>query len=215
MLTAAIVYVQGSGGNLLARALSLDPKTVAYLPENLAIQQSTYSLDSAERLAWYNNWNAQNWTHTEKEIDIWYHTGLTDFVNYETSELKLIDRFHPLMFENETKQATLWDSVNRWQHVIFIKYQDASLDKIIQLAKLKRTDLTHRYQIPKEIESFQRLTASIPKHLDIWWEDLLHLDSFISSVKNIAFQINIEFNVDLATTLWQDWHKNTTLLTNE
>ena len=110
MLKAAIVYLQGSGGNLLVRTLSLSEQTVAYLPMQYAEQQPTAEVSVHDRFKYYNNWDATNWTATETDIRIWYHTGMQDFVNYETTEKWLIDSFHPAMFKSEIDKKVLFET---------------------------------------------------------------------------------------------------------
>ena len=106
MLKAAIVYLQGSGGNLLSRSLSLSEKTVAYLPVEYSQQQPYLELSATDRFAFYNNWDYTNWIRSES-LSIWYKHGKQDFVNYENSDLWLIDQFHPAMFDAETTKKIL------------------------------------------------------------------------------------------------------------
>ena len=95
MLKATVVYVQGSGGNLLSRSLSLSEQTIAYLPKSFAHAQPITHISALDRFKLYNNWSSKNWTLSETEIGLWYHAGLQDFYNYEDSDLWLIDQFHP------------------------------------------------------------------------------------------------------------------------
>jgi len=213
MLTAAIVYVPGSGGNLLARTLSLASGTVAYLPDTLAADQTTLDLVPEQRFKLYNNWNHSNWANTETSIRLWYHCGLNDFVNYELSSLKLVDQFHPAMFAYETQRQILWNSVAAWENLVFIKYRPESLSQIINLAQVKRKDLTHAHQInTTELNCFVQLQEQHPEHLAIWWEDMLQLDSYIKSIKLLAEQLGIRVDLELATQLWQSWNYNTNLI---
>ena len=50
MLKAAVVYMPGSGGNLITRSLALADHTVAYVPESLAKQQPTLTLQHMKNL---------------------------------------------------------------------------------------------------------------------------------------------------------------------
>jgi len=209
MLAAAIIYLQGSGGNLLARSLSLDPATVAYLPPELASVQHDYSLDVDQRLALYNNWNYQNWIQSEKELKIWYHAGQNDFVNYENTPLKLIDQFHPVMFETECQRGLLWTSPGVWANTIFITYTDSSLDKITYLAKVKRRDLAHEHQIPAELAAMTRLRHMLPNGVGIAWEEMLELDSYIAAIQRIGKQISVAVHPDSVSKLWHSWNYNT------
>jgi hypothetical protein len=214
MLKAAIVYVQGSAGNLLSRTLSLSEQTVAIVPKSLAVEQPTLALTAAERFALYNNWNSDNWTKTEKDIGIWYRTGDQDFVNYELSPLGLIDQFHPEQFETENRQQVLWNNINSWQHLIFIKYQANSLDTIIKLAELKRKDLSHCKQIVNsELDAFDRLTSAYTG-ITVNWEDMQQLGSYLECIANVSQQLNIAVDPCWATTLWTSWRQATDTLLN-
>ena len=120
MLKAAVVYLQGSGGNLLARTLSLSEQTVAYLPMQYAEQQPTMEVSVDDRFKYYSNWKANNWTATETDIGIWYHAGIQNFVNYETTEKWLIDCFHPARFQSELDKKVLFENEKSWEHLIFV-----------------------------------------------------------------------------------------------
>jgi hypothetical protein len=216
MLKAVIVYVPGSGGNLLSRSLCLSEQTVAILPDSLAESQPTYRLSSAQRLQLYNNWNVLDWTHTETVLNIWYRTGKNDFVNYEQSDLDLIDQFHPCAFENETRKQVLWESVDVWPHVIFIRYHAKSLDQIVQFAKIKRPDLKHHDQIySRELAGYQRLLTAIPNRLEIWWEDMLQLDTYLAALTQLTRQLRIQINQEQVSHLWKSWDLNSRLIQHE
>jgi|688.fasta_scaffold523871_2 hypothetical protein len=215
MLKAVIVYVPGSGGNLLARSLSLAEHTIPCVPESLAQQQPNLKLTAAEKLKFYNNWNSNNWTATEKEIGIWYHQGKQDFVKYEQSDLLLIDHFHPVDFTNENNKKILWDTVNTWKHIIMITWQPNSVDLIHQLACLKRKDLNHSAQLPKEIAAYNCMLAA---HLGptIAWENMQDEQSYINEIDRLAQALQLQLDLDLVRQLWQSWrHATDTLLNNE
>jgi hypothetical protein len=147
MLKAAIIYLQGSGGNLLSRVLTLSPQTIAYLPRELSQQQHCFKIEELDRYLLYNNWDSNDWIQTENNIRLWYHCGINDFANYESSDMFLIDQFHPCMFDYENKRSMLWTKESQWQNLIFIRYCPESLDKIASLASKKRPDLNHLEQI--------------------------------------------------------------------
>jgi hypothetical protein len=212
MLKAAIIYLQGTGGNLVARSLSLTSGTVAYLPQSLALQQSNLDLPLDQRFKIYNNWDSTNWIKSELDIGMWYHHGYGDFVELENTNLQLIDQFHPCMFENENNKKILWSNIEAWKHIIFIKYRIESLNQITRLAKIKRTDLNHIDQISKEIVVMKRLLLTIPNHLEIWWEDMLQLESYITAIKRITDTLNLSPNVELISALWKNWNLNTQLI---
>jgi hypothetical protein len=213
MLKAAIIYLQGSGGNLLSRVLTLSPQTIAYLPKEFSQRQHYFKIGAFDRYQLYNNWNSKNWTQTENDIRLWYHCGSNDFVNYESSAMFLIDQFHPCMFDYENKRSLLWTKESRWQHLIFIRYRPESFGKIVSLASKKRPDLDHAKQIySKELDCMETLIETHQNRLEIWWEDMLKLNSFLDSTKIIADKLQISLDWDLASNLWNKWHQQTALL---
>ena len=215
MLKAAIVYLQGSGGNLLARSLSLSEKTVAYLPVEYRQQQPYLELSAQQRFLLYNNWNSADWPGTEKALRIWYHHGLQDFVNYENSNLWLIDQFHPAMFNAETIKKILWDNIHVWEHLIFIKYLDNSVELIKKLAKLKRPDMSHVLQIERtELNTFTKMQSTYEINI-INWEHMLEKDSYIDAIEHLSQKLDLSLNLTLVIKLWQSWKTATDKLLNE
>jgi len=216
MLKAAIVYLQGSSGNLLGRTLSLSEQTVAYLPMQYAEQQPTMEVSVNDRFKYYNNWNATNWTATETDLRIWYRTGMQDFVNYETTKKWLIDCSHPANFKSELDKKVLFETEKSWEHLIFIRYADASLEIIKKLAKLKRPDLNHIAQINNiEIDIFNDLILQYPAAHYIDWEDMLELPSYITAIKKLAIKLNLILDYAIVEQLWMSWHSETQKVLHE
>jgi len=217
MLKAVIVYLQGSSGNLLGRTLSLSEQTVAYLPMQYAEQQPTMEVSVNDRFKYYNNWNATNWPATETDIRIWYHDGMQDFVNYETTKKWLIDSFHPSMFKSELDKKVLFETEESWEHLIFIRYADASLETIKKLAKLKRPDLSNtEAQINNtEIGIFNDLILQYPVAHCIDWKDMLELSSYITAIKKLAIKLNLILDYAIVEQLWMSWHSETQKVLHE
>ena len=215
MLKAAIVYLQGSGGNLLSRSLSLSEKTVAYLPVEYSQQQPYLELSALERFTFYNNWDHNDWPKSES-LSIWYKHGRQDFVNYENSDLWLIDQFHPAMFKSETIKQVLWDSINVWEHLIFVKYQSSSIGLIKKIAKLKRPDLAHIGQIDfTELFTFNDIQRDYPAAIIVNWEDMLIQTNYIKIIAQLSEKLNLDLDLPLVTKLWQSWKTSTDKLLNE
>lgn len=216
MLKAAVIYMQGSGGNLLLRTLALNETTVPIVPKQLANDQPTLTISELERYKLYDNWNSNNWTTSENEIQLWYKTGDQQFLNYEESPKLLIDVFHPQQFKDETEKKVLWKDVKMWEHLIYIKYDPTDLDKIIKIAGLKRQDLNHKAQILTcEISAYEHLINAYPG-LELHWKDMQHLETYVNSVTAITDQLGISLNLDLVTKLWESWKlKTDCLLKNE
>lgn len=214
MLTAAIIYIQGSGGNLLARSLALSEQTIPFLPKQFANTQPLAVLSEKKRLLYYNNWDYKNWIQSETEIDLWYHTGLTDFVDYELSPYNLIDRFHPAQFKYDTDKKLLWTDITNWKNLIFIDYQEEDLKTIVAYASLKRKDLQHKLQIEMaEISALNNLLAQFGSdNIVIRWKDMLQLETYLNVVGTIANKLNITLNLELVKNLWIKWYKHNQLL---
>ena len=214
MLKAAVVYLQGSGGNLLARTLALSEQTVAYLPYKQHSEQPTATINALDRLKLYNNWNSKTWCNSEKEIRIWYHYGVSDFYKYEETNLWLIDQFHPAMFESELSKQILFDSVQSWENLIFIHWKKSSLDLIIKLSSLKRKDLNHRAQIEStELDIFEKLIKTHPAHI-VNWEDMLEEITYIQVITDLAQKLNLVLNFSLVRQLWRSWKTETDKILN-
>jgi hypothetical protein len=214
MLKAVIIYVQGTGGNLLARTLTLCESTIPYVPRELAEQQPTLHATAKQRLEWNNNWNAHDWTETELSRAIWYRKGLQEFVNYELSELNLIDYFHPMDFERENGRQLLWTSVQSWQHLIYIRHRTTSLPLIKTLADRKRRDLKHVYVIEsQEMPKFHQLRDQYPG-LTIDWEDMLSLDTYLIAIQRLAQALKLELDYTLVQELWTSWKQATDEIIN-
>ena len=215
MLKAAIVYLQGSGGNLLSRTLSLSEQTVAYLPAQYAKEQPTMEVIASDRFKYYNNWNSTNWISTETDIQIWYHNGTQDFVNYEITDKWLVDSFHPAMFESELIKKVLFETEKSWEHLIFIRYNNSSLPVIEKLAKLKRIDMDHILQIKNtEITVFNKLIECYPAHY-VNWEDMLDLSTYIIAIKELATKLKLILDYSLVEQLWTSWNIETMKILHE
>lgn len=207
--------MQGTGGNLLSRSLSLADNTISYLPDNLSAQQPQLRLTANEKFELYNNWDSKDWTTTEKSIAIWYHHGKQDFVNYQNSNLWLIDQFHPDAWLNENDKKILWETDQVWEHIILITWKKESFEQIKNLARLKRTDLNHAQQLPTEIKAYQNY-YQCHKGLTIAWEDMLDEQMYTKEVQRLSTVLNLQIDVELVRKLWQNWQQSTfALLNNE
>jgi len=215
MLKAVVVYMQGTGGNLLLRSLCLADNTISPVAQELKEQQPTLNLNAEQKFKLYNNWNHDNWTQTETSINIWYHRGLQDFVNYELSDLYLIDAFHPMDWENENQKLILWGDPSAWQHRIMITWQPESFDLIHKLARLKRKDLNHSAQLPTEMAAYDR-TLATHTGPTIAWESMLNKHTYLAEIKRLADMLNLNLDLDLVAQLWHSWKRTTDqVLSNE
>lgn len=210
------MYVQGSGGNLLSRTLSMSENTIPCCPVELASSQHELTATAEQRLTWYNNWNSHNWTESEQAVGIWYHSGLNSFVNYERSSLKLIDQFHPADFAHANNANTLWTKTSPWSNIIFIKWrEESSLAQLKLLADKKRPDLSHVAQMERiELSTYAELLKEFSQHSSIYWEDMLQLDSYLSEVTVLAERLGLTLNYKLVELLYNNWQQQTMEILN-
>lgn len=193
MLTACIVYVQGSAGNLIARSLALDPTTVAYGHANSA----------AGRAIEYANWDSTNWTQSEKQLEIDYLRGDAEFVTHEKNEQKLVHRLHPAQFVDGSN--ILWTGEYNWQNLIFIVPDD--IETITKLAQRKRTDLNHKSQITKETQIWNNLVEQATYKVN--FTELLDDQKFYMHIDNLCAIINVNYYPELVKKIWTKWYTET------
>lgn len=193
MLTACIVYVQGSAGNLLARCLSLDANTVPYGEK----------IHAENRVVEYNNWDSTKWTNSEIELEIDYMRGTVPYYRHETCALKLVHRLHPGQFLNGEK--TLWTGDYRWENLIFIEPDD--IDTVTKLATLKRTDLVHKTQIKKELEIYNNLLPQATYILP--FTDMFDELKFYKHIQTLCTTIDVIYYEEYVKQIWTKWYDET------
>ena len=204
MLTAPIIYVQGSGGNLLARSLTLDPATVPYLPSELMQSALNTPYTTDQRLALYNNWDHRDWKNSE-QMFIQYHEPPGDTAKFQASHLKLIATFHPGQFRDGELHGT-WGVDPYWKDIIFIDYDKADLKEITYYAGKKRPELCHTYQIHRvELDCIKKLKEQKTKSLSIHWQQLQQVEDFCAGVKSLCDKLHIIFHENAVREIWEKW----------
>jgi len=196
MLTACIVYIPGSAGNLLTRCLSLDLSTVTFG------KATTLNGKFQE----YNNWNSKNWLKTETELEVGYQKGEGDFFVHETNSLKLIHRLHPDQFIDG--KLNLWTGDYQWQNLIFIAPDD--METIKKLAETKRPDLDHNDFLNSQIKMYHSLVQESTYTIN--FTALLAYATFSAEVEKICNIIDVVYYRDYVKEIWYKWHKETTHL---
>jgi len=196
MLTACIVYVQGSAGNLLARCLTLDTNTVGYVNADT----------TQKRFALYNNWDSTNWTKSEVDIEIDFVTGAGEFYHHEDSQQKLIYRCHPLQYFLGCD--TLWNGDVKWKDIVKINLETDDIETITKLASKKRTDLNHNSQIAKELEAFNTIRST----QSIDFKTILNQNQFLEQIEKLASILDVEYYPKYVKQIYDLWHKETMLL---
>ena len=193
MLTACIVYVQGSAGNLLARCLSLDAGTVPYGKK----------IHAENRVLEYNNWDSTFWTSSEVDLEIEYMRGTAPYHQHETSALKLVHRLHPEQFLDG--ERTLWTADYKWENLIFIEPND--IDIITKLATLKRTDLEHETQIKKELKTYKTLISQATYILP--FTDMFDESKFYKHIQTLCATIDVIYYEEYVKQIWTKWYDET------
>ena len=215
MLTAPIIYIQGSGGNLVARSLTLDPTTVPCLPKDLLHTALDKHYTTDQRFKMYNNWNHKDWSKSE-QLFIKYHCPPGDTSVVQATTLKLISTFHPKQFQDGERYGT-WGSDPYWDSIIFIDYEEEDVPMITKLAGLKRLDMPgHEAQVYNvELSCIQKLMADKPSHLSIHWRQLRTLEDFCAGIESLAEKLDVNFYPDFVKELWQCWDKQNKLLMHD
>ena len=196
MLTACIVYIPGSAGNLLARCLSLDTNTVPY----------GKALSVEERYVEYNNWNNKDWVASEVDLVVPYMKGIGDFFIHETNSHKLVHKLHPDQFIDG--KDNLWTGDYQWQNLIFIAPDD--IDTIKKLAETKRTNMDHNSLVNSQIKMYESLVQESTYTIN--FTDLLAYATFSAEVEKICSIIDVVYYKDYVKQIWHKWHKETTHL---
>lgn len=214
MLTAPIIYLQGSGGNLVGRSLTLDPTTVPYLPKHLLNTALDTTYTTERRFAMYNNWNHKDWTKSE-QIFIQYHEPPGDTAKFQASNLKLIATFHPKQFEDGEKYGT-WGTEPYWQKIIFIDYEDKDVQEITRFARLKRKDMPgHEAQVYNvEIDCIKRLRLDKLENISIHWRQFKTAEDFCLGIQSLCKKLDINYYADPVRELWQSWNKENNLFSH-
>jgi len=196
MLTACIIYIPGSAGNLLTRCLSLDDSAVPFGKATTA----------KDKLQEYNNWNSSNWIESETELVVGYQKGEGDFFVHETNPLKLIHRLHPDQFIDG--KNNLWTGDFKWQNLIFIAPDD--IETIKNLAGAKRTDMDHNQMFKRQMEMYNSLLPEAS--YIIKFTNILTYDNFSAEVEKLCDLIGVTYYQIYVKQLWDKWYEETTAL---
>ena len=191
MLTACIVFIPGSAGNLLQRSLSLDPATVPY----------GKAITAKDRFIEYNNWDSNNWTESEIHLDVDFKTIPDTYVNHEISEEKLIHRLHPEQYEDG--ELTLWNASYKWKNKIFIEVDNEDIEFVTHLAQLKRRDLQHIVQIPNEIKAYNRLIDQATYIIN--FKTFFDNEKFYKETEKICSTIDVNYYDEYVKEIHKKW----------
>lgn len=197
MLSACIIYLPGSAGNLLVRCISLDRTAVPY----------GLALTPEDKFKEYNNWNSSNWKSSEDNLDIDYVTGKSDFFVHETANTKLIQRLHPDSFNDGARN--LWIGNHQWKNIIIINPDN---EKIIKdLARTKQTlRRPHNSFFTEQMYLLTPLMNTATYVLN--FTDMLYWGTFDEHVKKLCNILDVEYYNDYVKQLWDNWYKETNKL---
>jgi hypothetical protein len=194
MLKAAIIYIPGTGGSFLRRALSLG--------QNLIVETAYEVVDVDTKFALFNNWNFANWKSAEKLHRPAYRYNKQEFYHFEQSKLWLIDAWHPTEFLQHDIQGSCWIS-GYWDNLIFINVND-SIREFIEC-----NQQTKAYQVDwqKETSNLAVLRNQYKnKIVDIDFDDLCNQQEFLLQIDKINSELELELDMNLVAQLWKSWH---------
>jgi hypothetical protein len=194
MLKAAIIYIPGTGGNFLRRALSLG--------QDLIVETAYDLVDVDQKFALFNNWNSANWKSAENLYWPAYRHNKQDFYHFEQSELLLIDAWHPEEFFQHDSQELCW-TAGQWNNLIFINVNDSYREFI------EHNQKTKMYRVHWETEKLNLdLLRNQYKNkiIDIEFDDLCDQQQFLVQVDKINSVLSLNLNMNLVSQLWKSWH---------
>lgn len=194
MINSVIVYLPGSGGNFLRRALSLSQNSIVEFAEiRLGVQEKFYM---------FNDWSPDNWKHKEKLHRPAYRTGQQHFVDFEKSDLYLIDAWHPVEFLNHDNSEMCWSS-QAWPKLVFLHVKNQQRNFLEKNQKNKQYSLNW----DQEQSCFLQLREKYAdREIDIDFEFLLDQTLFESTIQTLDYQLQLNLDLKSAVQLWRHWH---------
>jgi len=194
MLKAAIIYIPGTGGSFLRRALSLG--------QNFIVETAYEEVDVGQKFALFNNWNSINWKTAETLHRPAYRNNRQDFYHFEQSQLWLIDAWHPTEFLQHDQQGICWVPGN-WNNLIFINVNDS----IREFIEYNQQTKAYRVDWQEETNNLALLRNQYKnKIVDIDFDDLCNQQQFLVQVNKINSKLELQLDMDLVAQLWKSWH---------
>jgi len=194
MLKAAIIYIPGTGGSFLRRALSLG--------QNLIVETAYEVVDVDTKFALFNNWNVANWKSAEKLHRPAYRSNRQEFYHFEQSKLWLIDAWHPTEFLQHDLQRSCWIP-GHWDNLIFINVNDS----IREFIECNQRNKAYQVNWQKETNNLAVLRNQYKnKIVDIDFDDLCNQQEFLLQINKINSKLELKLDIDLVAQLWKSWH---------
>lgn len=194
MLMANIIYLPGTGGTFLRRALSLSDRAIMSEPD---------SWPSAKvKFDFYKEWDLSNWTSKEILYRPRYRDGESEFYLYEQSTGYLIDAWHPVEFLTHDSNNLVWET-GAWPYLIFINATDQYREflEANQYTKQYRLDWDQEHRAMSQLQETYR-----DKKIEIDFDDLLDRDRFVAASSKINLEMALDLDMLLVEKLWEDWY---------
>ena len=195
MLMANIIYLPGSGGSFLRRALTLSDRAVMADPQ--------HKITALEKFSCYSNWNHAEWKQAEKMHRPAYRTGQQEFWLFEQSDMYVIDAWHPAEFDEHDRKGTAWNpGAWPWLVVITVGEQHRLFLHQNQATKCYTLDWN------KEHTHLQNLIARYESRMiNLDFDDLLDRSRFLLAVERIDRCLHLDLVMPLVDQLWATWYQ--------
>ena len=200
MLKATIIYLPGSGGNMLYKTLTLSEKTITGTC-GIDLKEYNTKLTAEEKFNRYSTWNSQNWKKGESKDRLSFKDGLIDFYHYEQCKLWLIDQWHPIEFYTQYTKNAMWGD-NFYEKVISIQVTPAHKEFLLknQGTKQYQFDFDDEYQHQNKLsDMFQDRLLTIP------FDSFFKKDIYLDQIGQLNEKLNLELDLKLVAKLWQQW----------
>lgn len=193
MLKAAIIYIPGSGGSFLRRALSLSNQSI--------FENAFETKSSQEKFSLFNNWNEYDWKSAETLYRPLYRLNQQDFIDFEVSNLFLIDAWHPVEFTECDQSQRCWEK-GAWPNLIMISINRSFRPFIESNSGRKKysVDWDKEQQAMTDIRAIYQ-----DKIIDLDFTDMLNEQKFLRQIESISFKLSLNLEINLASSLWQKW----------
>lgn len=200
MLKCVIVYIPGSGGSFLRRALSLSDQTV--------FESSLQYMSADEKFQHFNNWDPLDWKTAERSHRPKFRTGSEHFYKFEETALTVIDAWHPTEFLHCDQNQACWVT-GSWPKLIFLSVDIKLKEFFLQNQKTKSYYLDWH----QEQQNFLLLkTLYSDRAVDINFYELCDLARFHDCICRLDHELDLQLRIDLALELWKNWYTKSQLV---
>lgn len=200
MLKCAVLYIPGSGGSFLRRALSLSDKTI--------FESSTESVNAEQKFQCFNHWNMKNWKSAEKLHRPNFRNGSEHFYEFENGPLAVIDAWHPTEFLRADQDQSAW-STGAWPNLVFLHVDSQLREFFMQNQKTKSYHLDW-HQEQQDFFTLKNLYRDRAINIDFY--ELCDRQKFHDCITRLDQLLDLELRVDLALELWKNWFTQSQLI---